>query len=452
MKHLLSAAIISLFSFLILGNSKVMAQYYASLPYYTGFESGTLDSVWTTHSSLPTGEIALFTTSTTTWGTTAPYSGTYFLGMHHPASGSGAYNTNEAWLQVDLTATSNHFLEFYWAEFGDETEVQDGVFLSDDAGVTFVKVLDLAGASYTDLQYYRFYLNLDSMITAHGLTATSTFVIKFQQYDNYYFHGGNDGFLFDDVSVTACVTPVAGFTYTADSTGLVLQYENTSNDTTATMFWDFGDGSTSPLVNPSHSYASPGFYNVCLLMDHGVCGSDTFCFEVAVCGLPVAAFTADTSNGASVEFNYSGSAWAGLNYNWDFGDSQTGSGNPVTHVYQDPGTYIVTLTVTDTCGHVSTVSDTLVLSFTSLSETALDHPLILYPNPTDGFVTLSWSGVEIDGPVAIKISNIAGILVKQINVDNTSEVMIDASVLESGIYVISVENNDKAFRQLLEVY
>ncbi|MDQ3108969.1 MAG: PKD domain-containing protein [Bacteroidota bacterium] len=29
-------------------------------------------------------------------------------------------------------------------------------------------------------------------------------------------------------------------------------------------FWDFGDGNTSSLQNPTHYYANPGFYYVCL--------------------------------------------------------------------------------------------------------------------------------------------------------------------------------------------
>jgi len=45
-----------------------------------------------------------------------------------------------------------------------------------------------------------------------------------------------------------------------------------------------------------------------------------------------------------------------ITYEWDFGDGATGSGETLTHVYQVPGTYIVTLTATDDDGLSISVS------------------------------------------------------------------------------------------------
>ncbi|MBK7668382.1 MAG: PKD domain-containing protein [Sphingobacteriaceae bacterium] len=42
------------------------------------------------------------------------------------------------------------------------------------------------------------------------------------------------------------------------------------------IFWDFGDGNTSTLVNPAHTYSTVGTYTVCLTVTSGTC-SDTFC-------------------------------------------------------------------------------------------------------------------------------------------------------------------------------
>lgn len=42
-----------------------------------------------------------------------------------------------------------------------------------------------------------------------------------------------------------------------------------------TYTWDFGDGSSSNAINPSHTYTSFGTYNVSLIADGGSCGIDT---------------------------------------------------------------------------------------------------------------------------------------------------------------------------------
>jgi PKD repeat protein len=59
--------------------------------------------------------------------------------------------------------------------------------------------------------------------------------------------------------------------------------ESTSDGTIGTWLWNFGDGSTSTEQNPSHTYANPGTYTVCLNItdDDGGCTSH-FCHHVTV--------------------------------------------------------------------------------------------------------------------------------------------------------------------------
>jgi len=42
--------------------------------------------------------------------------------------------------------------------------------------------------------------------------------------------------------------------------------------------WDFGDGGTSTLNNPTHNYTADGLYTVTLIVDGGSCGADTVTF------------------------------------------------------------------------------------------------------------------------------------------------------------------------------
>jgi PKD repeat protein len=47
-----------------------------------------------------------------------------------------------------------------------------------------------------------------------------------------------------------------------------INFTNTSQNST-TYFWDFGDGNSSTVKNPTHKYTNAGFYKVILLaQDH----------------------------------------------------------------------------------------------------------------------------------------------------------------------------------------
>jgi subtilisin family serine protease len=165
---------------------------YATLPYATGFESGSLDSHWTTASSAE-GRILVTTAN-------GPYAGSFHMTMDDSVD-AGATSQNEAWLHLDLAGESQVDLEFRWKEFGDEDHTQDGVFFSDDGGSSFVKVASLVGGS-TAWQLVS--LDLDALAAGAGLSLSSTFVVKLQQYDNYAI--ATDGFAFDEVSVSGGTT------------------------------------------------------------------------------------------------------------------------------------------------------------------------------------------------------------------------------------------------------
>jgi hypothetical protein len=210
MKRSLPKLIKALLLTLLLSNSieicVAQLNNYATIPYYQGFESGVLDSNWYITSSMPTGRIQVWSSDTLIWvGDTAiAAAGDNFLGMDMPQGGT--FNLNQAWLGLNLTGAANLYFSFWWSDWNDETSPDDGIYISQDAGLTFVKVLDLLGANNPDLNWVYFNLNLDSINIAHNLTYGPNYVIKFQQYDDYYMGGGNDGFLFDEINIGAVVT------------------------------------------------------------------------------------------------------------------------------------------------------------------------------------------------------------------------------------------------------
>lgn len=80
-----------------------------------------------------------------------------------------------------------------------------------------------------------------------------------------------------EVILNVVYDPVSGFTYSP----AFPTVDFTSTSTYATGYsWDFGDGGTSLLANPSHSYSTPGSYWVCLITTNA-CGSDTLCDSIS---------------------------------------------------------------------------------------------------------------------------------------------------------------------------
>ena len=66
--------------------------------------------------------------------------------------------------------------------------------------------------------------------------------------------------------------PMAGFTYTLN--GGTLSTTNTSQNANAYV-WDFGDGTTSTQVQPSHTYNSVGTFTITLIATNACGGADT---------------------------------------------------------------------------------------------------------------------------------------------------------------------------------
>ncbi len=64
------------------------------------------------------------------------------------------------------------------------------------------------------------------------------------------------------------------------ATVLSVDFMNTSESATV-VSWDFGDGNTSTMENPTHVYASPGTYTVTLTVE-GPCGTQTVVKDVTV--------------------------------------------------------------------------------------------------------------------------------------------------------------------------
>jgi len=148
--------------------------------------------------------------------------------------------------------------------------------------------------------------------------------------------------------------------------------------------FDWGDGTLSDWsalagsnvsVTLSHTWNNVSTYNVRAIAQDEAGSNSSWSVPLAVVvsqamagnQSPVASFVLPpkvTSN-QTVVFDASGSIDSDgviVSYVWDFGDGTQGTGKAPTHVYQSPGHYTVTLTVTDDAGLTSSVTMVVTVS------------------------------------------------------------------------------------------
>jgi len=160
-----------------------------------------------------------------------------------------------------------------------------------------------------------------------------------------------------------------------------------------TYLWEVEEGRTETGSTPTYIYEEAGEYLVTLRVGdpEGSVSNDTL--TVFINTAPVAAISlmnaGDINEGDVVTLSASESAdedGDAMTYSWDFDDAdgitEEGVGEEVTHTYDDPGTYVVTLIVDD--GNGGNDTETLGLVILKVDdEIVLDEPSIEITSPTD---------------------------------------------------------------------
>jgi gliding motility-associated-like protein len=156
--------------------------------------------------------------------------------------------------------------------------------------------------------------------------------------------------------------PVTKFNFVGSCLGDTTFFKDTSETfgrETKTWLWDFGDGHSDVVQNPSHVYEHAGNYNARLtITNENGCDDVSDQVVVSITNLPVANFDflAPSCAGQDITFTDHSTSSDGVitKWFWDFGDStdmvQRSDNNQFTHLYKTPGTYIVKLTVANAGG------------------------------------------------------------------------------------------------------
>ena len=196
--------------------------------------------------------------------------------------------------------------------------------------------------------------------------------------------------------------------------------------------WEFGDGNGSDQAVATHAYSSAGTYTAIVIVtdDDGDTAGATG--EIAVTGVanqpPVAIINVSASSAdinETITFDASQSTDSDgsiLSYLWNFGDGVESFNQVASHAYTVPGTYNVTLTVTDDNGATGqsssqvAVSSSLVrLAVTPASGTLAPGASALLDvsfntaglpeNTYQGVVTVSSASGTINVPVSVFVSS-----------------------------------------------
>lgn len=277
--------------------------------------------------------------------------------------------------------------------------------------------------------------------------------------------------------------PIADFSYSSavycDST--TVSFTNNSVDGDEYL-WDFGDGNTSNLANPTHTYYTSNTYPVSLTVTDSSLDTDsTIIIPVVINSLHTSSTITETAcggytapdgtiyttsgiktavipnaagcdstitinltiNTVDVSVTQSGvtlsSNATGAYYQWldcDNNNSIINGATSQSFTATQNGSYAVQITqngCTDTsaCYLVTTVG---------ILENTFSHDITVYPNPTDGIVKIDLG--EIFSELIVSLNHVNGRLISQSIFKNTKMFELNLNV-QSGIYLLTINSGNK---------
>jgi PKD repeat protein len=152
--------------------------------------------------------------------------------------------------------------------------------------------------------------------------------------------------------VTITDQPISGLT-AANSSPTVVGNPTaliaTGSGTNIAYAWNFGDGQTGSGNAINHTYPAVGVYTAVVTASNTV-STLTATTRVTITDATITNLSAINSSPTGLgNMTYFTATATGSNitFAWNFGDGQTGSGNPIGHSYAAAGRYTATVTATN---------------------------------------------------------------------------------------------------------
>jgi len=181
-----------------------------------------------------------------------------------------------------------------------------------------------------------------------------------------------------------------------------------SDGTISSYSWNFGDGTTSTVETPSHSYTVAGTYTVTLTVTDNDSLTTSKTLEIIVNTpvnnpptLSIASSATNILTDTSISFTSTASDSDGTiaSYAWTFGDGGTSVEANPSYTYTTIGSYVVTLIITDNGGATTTQTISITVTKTnvlpSLTITSSKSSVA-----TNESITFTSTATDSDGTIA----------------------------------------------------
>ncbi|MEZ5015268.1 MAG: PKD domain-containing protein [Chitinophagales bacterium] len=241
----------------------------------------------------------------------------------------------------------------------------------------------------------------------------------------------------------------AMFIYSGDPEVLFADLSTGSPDS---WDWDFDDGATASIANPTHTFAANGTYHVCLAIN-GPGGTDTYCADIVIASYGIAPVADFTYSGSTLTMIFTDiSANEPNDWYWEFGDGAiSGLQNPV-HTFPVADFYNVCLTASNDAG-----SDTHCISVpvgqVGIAGSAIPE-ITVYPNPAETFTTIQLQGISLND-LHVAVINTAGqeVTLPVMRTEITHGIItLQTADLPAGNYVVKISNAEGIyFTQLIKM-
>lgn len=190
---------------------------FAIPPFFDNFDTGMMHPAWkqvdgrlcggtwtTNRASVPDGICGIVDNVGIV--TDPAYSGFYALAMGKRYDNTNVVGANAMDLHLNLSGQQCVRLSFQILDFYESFNADEGIWFSDNGGMSFKQVYTFYADDWNDNLYGQLPpLDVVHLATENGLSLTDKFVIRFQQvsYNDFNTSGDEDGFLIDDVRVEA---------------------------------------------------------------------------------------------------------------------------------------------------------------------------------------------------------------------------------------------------------